>query len=63
MIQSMEERLLNVNDTAQMLGISPKTLYDWARERKVSSIKLFGSLRFKLSDIQKLIKKCERKAA
>ena len=47
-ISGMEERLLNVNDAAQMLGISPKTLYDWARERKVSSIKLFGSLRFKL---------------
>lgn len=39
-----------------MLGVSPKTLYQWAYERRIPVVKLFGrALRFRLSDIERLI--------
>jgi predicted site-specific integrase-resolvase len=46
-----------------MLGLSPKTLYQWAYERRVPVVKLFGrALRFRVSDIQKLIDRSLRPA-
>ncbi len=57
------DRLLDVNEAAAMLGLSPKTLYQWAYERRLPVVKLFGrALRFRLSVIQKLIKDSERPA-
>lgn len=54
------ETLLKVADAAQMLGISTKTLYQWSGERRIPSVKLMGrALRFKLSDLEKLIRKWE----
>lgn len=51
-----EDRLLDVNEAARMLGVKPKTVYDWAYQRRIPSVKLFDkSLRFRLSTIQKLI--------
>lgn len=59
----VEDRLLDVHDAAAMLRLSPKTLYQWAYERRVPVVKLFGrALRFRLSVIQKLIKDSERPA-
>ena len=59
----VEDRLLDVHDAAAMLGLSPKTLYEWAYERRVPVVKLFGrALRFRLSVIRKLIKDSERPA-
>jgi excisionase family DNA binding protein len=58
-----DDRLLDVHDAAAMLGLSPKTLYEWAYERRLPIVKLFGrALRFRLSVIQKLIKDAERPA-
>ena len=60
---SVTDRLLDVNEAAAMLGLSPKTLYQWAYERRVPVVKLFGrALRFRLSDIQALIAKSVRPA-
>ncbi len=51
-----QERLLDVKETASMLGVKPSTLYQWAYERRLPVVKLFGrALRFRLSDIEKLI--------
>jgi len=59
----VEDRLLDVNAAAAMLGLSPKTLYEWSHERRVPVVKLFGrALRFRLSVIRKLIKDSERPA-
>lgn len=56
-----EDRLLDVNEAAAMLGLSPKTLYQWAYERRLPVVKLFGrALRFRRSVILKLIKDSER---
>jgi len=36
------ERLLNVNDAAAMLAVKPATLYQWAYQRRIPVVKLFG---------------------
>jgi hypothetical protein len=41
-----------------MLAVKPSTLYQWAYQRRLPVVKLFGprgALRFRLSDIRKLI--------
>lgn len=59
----MADRLLDVHEAAEMLGVKPSTLYAWSYERRVPVVKLFGrALRFKLSTIQKLIADSERPA-
>src|SRR4026208_1439470 len=59
----MSERLLDVKEAAAMLGISIKTLYRYAYERKIETVKLFGTaLRFRQSSIEKLIKRSMRPA-
>ena len=59
----IKDRLLDVNEAAAMLGLSPKTIYQWTYERRLPVVKLFGrALRFRLSVIQKLIQDSERPA-
>jgi excisionase family DNA binding protein len=50
------ERLLTVAEAAHALGMSRKTLYGWAAQRRVPTVKLFGrALRFRASDLERLI--------
>jgi excisionase family DNA binding protein len=57
------DRLLDVREAAAMLGVSPKTIYQWAYERRIPVVKLFGkALRFRLTTIEKLIADSERPA-
>lgn len=50
------DRLLDVREAAEMLGLKPSTLYQWAYERRIPVVKLFGrALRFRVSDLQKLV--------
>lgn len=57
------ERLLTAREAASVLGLKPSTLYQWAYERRIPIVKLFGrSLRFRLSTIQKLIADSEQPA-
>lgn len=54
------ERLLDVREAAAVLGLKPSTLYQWAYERKIPVVKLFGrALRFRLSVIENLIAESE----
>jgi excisionase family DNA binding protein len=58
-----DDRLLDVREAATMLGLKPSTLYQWAYERRIPVVKLFGrALRFRLGTIQKLIRESERPA-
>lgn len=58
-----DDRLLDVNQAAALLGVQPSTLYQWAYERRIPKVKLFGRLlRFKSSTIRKLIHDSERPA-
>lgn len=59
------ERLLDVHEAAALLSVSPRTLYQWAYKRRISVVKLFGphgALRFRLSDVERLIKDSFRPA-
>lgn len=63
MKRSDDERLLDVREAASMLGVKPSTIYQWAYERRIPVVKLFGrALRFRLSIIRKLIADSERPA-
>ncbi len=56
----LPDRLLDVTEAAEMLGVAPKTLYRWSYEHRVPVVKLFGPrgvLRFRLSDLQALIRR------
>lgn len=51
-------RLLDVREAAQLLGLKPATLYQWAYKRRIPVVKLFGkrgALRFRLKDVLELI--------
>jgi predicted DNA-binding transcriptional regulator AlpA len=59
------ERLLDVNEAAAMLAVRPATLYQWAYQRRLPVVKLFGprgALRFRSGDIEKLIARSLRPA-
>jgi excisionase family DNA binding protein len=49
--------LLDIDDAAKALGISTVTLYKWARQRRLRSIRI-GSrvLRFALEDLEAFIR-------
>jgi excisionase family DNA binding protein len=54
------ERLVGVREAASMLALKPATVYQWAAERRLPTVKLGRVLRFKLSDLEKLIAAGER---
>jgi predicted DNA-binding transcriptional regulator AlpA len=59
------DRLLDVKEAAAILALKPATLYQWAYERRLTVVKLSGPrgpLRFRLSDIEKLIARSLRPA-
>lgn len=61
----LPDRLLDVHEAAAMLGLKPSTMYQWAYERRLPVVKLFGprgALRFRLSDIEALIARSVRPA-
>jgi excisionase family DNA binding protein len=60
-----QDRLLDVREAAMLLGLKPATLYQWAYKRRIPVVKLFGprgALRFRLSDVDKLIQDSLRPA-
>ncbi len=55
------DRLLDVREAAAMLAVKPATLYQWAYQRRIPVVKLMGrALRFRLSDLHRLISEGER---
>lgn len=63
---AVRDRLVDVHEAAGLLGLKPGTLYQWAYQRRLPVVKLFGRprgpLRFRLSDIERLIAKSVRPA-
>jgi excisionase family DNA binding protein len=54
--QLLPDRLLKVGEAADMLGLKPATLYQWAYQRRIPVVKLMGrALRIRESDLLKLI--------
>ena len=63
--QSDDERLLDVNEAAALLAVKPSTLYQWAYQRRIPVVKLFGprgALRFRRSDIMAVVTQSLRPA-
>ena len=53
------DHLLDVHEAAAMLGIAPATLRNWAYQRRIPKVKFggpHGALRFRVSDLQRLIR-------
>ncbi len=51
-----DDRLLDVYEAAAMLGLkSPRTLYKWAYSGRIPSVKIGRLLRFRRSDLERLI--------
>ena len=44
-------RLLNVNETAALLSVSPKTVYYWVERREIPFIKVGRHVRFKAHEV------------
>lgn len=49
--------LLDVKQTAQLLNISPKTVYKWVGERKLPYVKMGDTVRFKEKDLVAFVEK------
>ena len=49
-------RLLNINETAEILNMKVPTLYRWVHTRKIPFVKMGNKLRFKQSEILEFIK-------
>jgi len=57
----MPDRLLTVNEVAQILGVKRSTVYQWAYQRRLLTVKLRGrALRFRLSALERIIREDER---
>jgi excisionase family DNA binding protein len=54
--------ILTVKELSEFLKVSQKTVYQWAELGQIPCLKLNGSLRFDLSDIQAWLKKCKKEA-
>ena len=46
------ERLLNINELAQMLGVEQSTIYAWTHQKTIPFIKIGKLVRFRLSDVE-----------
>jgi len=51
----MEKRLLNINETAEYMGLSKNTLYSWVWQRRIPFVKCGRLTKFDIRDIDKWI--------
>ena len=58
----MEEKLLTAREVADKLGLKISTIYRWRWARRIPCVKVGAALRFRLSDIDRLIKEGFRPA-
>ncbi len=56
----MENRLLNVEGSAKYLGVRKSTIYSWAAQKKIPSVKIGRRLLFDRKDLDGLIEKNKR---
>ncbi len=60
MSEILAEKLLSATDGAELIGLQATTLRKMAWQRKIRSFKVLGALRFRKSDLEKLV--TERRA-
>jgi excisionase family DNA binding protein len=47
--------LVNVNEAARFLAVSPSTLYGWVWQRRISFVKVGRDVRFDMADLERFI--------
>jgi len=55
MVESLTERLLTAEEASELTGLHPATLRKLAWQRRIRSFKVLGAVRFKRSDVEKLV--------
>ena len=53
---SLVDRLLDPQQAADLLGLRKATLYAWSYKRKIPSIRIGNRLRFRQSDLERLVR-------
>lgn len=56
------DRLLDVNEAAALLGLRPRTLYKMSYERRIPTVKIGRSTRFRQLTLLRLMEEWERPA-
>ena len=57
----MENRLLSVEGSARYLGVRKSTIYSWAAQKKIPSVKIGRRLLFDRKDLDDIIEGSKRK--
>ncbi len=47
--------LVNVNEAARFLAVSPSTLYGWVWQRRIPFIKVGRAVRFQMADLRRFV--------
>jgi excisionase family DNA binding protein len=47
--------LLNVNQAARFLAVSPSTLYGWVWQRRIPFVKVGRAVRFDMADLERFV--------
>jgi excisionase family DNA binding protein len=48
-------QLVNVNEAAEFLAVSPSTLYGWVWQRRIPFVKVGRAVRFDMADLQRFV--------
>jgi excisionase family DNA binding protein len=59
----MINKLLTAEDVAAMINCGPSTVYEWAKNGKIPSLKLNGLVRFVPEEVQQWIQKNRQSAS
>ena len=54
-MESVTEKLLTAEEASELTGLHPATLRKLAWQRRIRSFKVLGAVRFKRSDVEKLV--------
>lgn len=54
------EKLLTIQETAEVLGVKVPTLYNWVSERKITVVKVGRLVKFDPNDLREFIEKNKR---
>ena len=51
----LEQLLVNAGEAARLLGVSPRTLWGWTKDRLIKVVKIGRVVRYDLRDLQAFI--------
>jgi len=57
----IQKRLISIRELSEYLSVSASTLYMWAGEGVIPSVKIGGKILFDIADIDRMIENLKRK--